>query len=242
MTLAPGDYDLATLLRASRTDVLEREPITPDDPAVLLMSGGTTGTPKGRPRHARRVRHGRAAGAGVGSIGAHEPPRRHPPPVAAVPRVRQRRRPGAGARQRQSDGDRAEPARSGRSHRDDPPREADVLQRRADALHRAPEPSRRQRAEGRFQVDQDLLLRRGAAAGRHETAVRIAHRRAHRRRLFADRGDDGALRQPGERPEQDRIGRHAAPRRRRPHLRRRRRNAARCRPARSARSRSRRRS
>ena len=30
-----------------RTTPATAEPLTPDDPAVLLMSGGTTGTPKG---------------------------------------------------------------------------------------------------------------------------------------------------------------------------------------------------
>jgi long-chain acyl-CoA synthetase len=47
VTIAPGDYDLEQLLQARRKEVLQREPITVDDPAVLLMSGGTTGTPKG---------------------------------------------------------------------------------------------------------------------------------------------------------------------------------------------------
>ena len=46
-----------------------------------------------------------------------------------------------------------------------------------------------------------------------KTALRSADRRAHRRRLFADRSDDGAVRQPGEGREQDRLGRHAAARR-----------------------------
>ena len=40
-----------------------------------------------------------------------------------------------------------------RSARDDPAREADVLQRRADALHRAPESPRRAGGQGRLQVD-----------------------------------------------------------------------------------------
>ena len=38
---------------------------------------------------------------------------------------------------------------------------------------------------------------------------------------LADRGDDGAVREPGAGSEQDRIGRHAAPRRAGSHLRRR---------------------
>jgi long-chain acyl-CoA synthetase len=35
-----------------------------------------------------------------------------------------------------------------------------------------------------LQVDQDLFFRRGGAAGRHEAALRIDHRRTHRRRLL----------------------------------------------------------
>jgi long-chain acyl-CoA synthetase len=46
VVLASGDHDFARLLLAHRGSVPERAPITPDDPAVLLMSGGTTGTPK----------------------------------------------------------------------------------------------------------------------------------------------------------------------------------------------------
>ena len=47
VTLAAGDHDLAHLLRINRGRTPARAPITPEDPAVLLMSGGTTGTPKG---------------------------------------------------------------------------------------------------------------------------------------------------------------------------------------------------
>jgi long-chain acyl-CoA synthetase len=45
--IARGDFDYATLQRTHRGRTPQRAPITPDDPAVLLMSGGTTGTPKG---------------------------------------------------------------------------------------------------------------------------------------------------------------------------------------------------
>lgn len=45
--LASGDFEFGALMRAHRHDRLDREPITQDDPAVLLMSGGTTGTAKG---------------------------------------------------------------------------------------------------------------------------------------------------------------------------------------------------
>ena len=47
ITLQQGDYDLARLLREHRGRRPQRAVITPADPAVLLMSGGTTGTPKG---------------------------------------------------------------------------------------------------------------------------------------------------------------------------------------------------
>ena len=45
--LAPGDHDFASLLAAHRGGGQAFAPAGPDDPAVLLMSGGTTGTPKG---------------------------------------------------------------------------------------------------------------------------------------------------------------------------------------------------
>jgi long-chain acyl-CoA synthetase len=47
VALAPGDHDLLRLLREHRGRRPSRAAITPDDPAVVLMSGGTTGTPKG---------------------------------------------------------------------------------------------------------------------------------------------------------------------------------------------------
>jgi long-chain acyl-CoA synthetase len=45
--IARGDHALSRLLLSGRQHRFAREPIGPDDPAVLLMSGGTTGTPKG---------------------------------------------------------------------------------------------------------------------------------------------------------------------------------------------------
>jgi long-chain acyl-CoA synthetase len=47
VTLAPGDHDFAHLLLVNRGRTPPRTVLTADDPAVLLMSGGTTGTPKG---------------------------------------------------------------------------------------------------------------------------------------------------------------------------------------------------
>src|SRR5580765_2785487 len=47
ITLRPGDHDLAHLLLYNRGRKPAMIPPAPADPAVLLMSGGTTGTPKG---------------------------------------------------------------------------------------------------------------------------------------------------------------------------------------------------
>lgn len=47
VAVGPGDVDYARLLAAHRGQRPNRAPLTGDDPAVLLMSGGTTGTPKG---------------------------------------------------------------------------------------------------------------------------------------------------------------------------------------------------
>ena len=44
--LAAGDHDLAALLRRHERDAPTRVGLAPEDPAVLLMSGGTTGTAK----------------------------------------------------------------------------------------------------------------------------------------------------------------------------------------------------
>ena len=196
----------------------------PDDPAVLLMSGGTTGTPKGvLGKHGAYVIAGLQEVAWMRSVlrSGHG---RDLAAAAALPCLRARRSAGAGVRQSESAGHRPQPARPLRPASDDPPGEARVLQRRADAVHRAPQPSRGAARKGRLQVHQDLYLGRRAAHGRHEEPVRVDDRRAHHRRVFADRSDDGRVHQPGERPEQARLGRHAAARRARPHLRRRRRH------------------
>src|SRR4030095_4226800 len=47
ITIAAGDHDYARLLERHRAHHVKRAPLTTDDPAVLLMSGGTTGIPKG---------------------------------------------------------------------------------------------------------------------------------------------------------------------------------------------------
>jgi long-chain acyl-CoA synthetase len=46
ITLQSGDHDLMSLLDRHSAAPVRRASITLDDPAVLLMSGGTTGTPK----------------------------------------------------------------------------------------------------------------------------------------------------------------------------------------------------
>jgi long-chain acyl-CoA synthetase len=59
ISLAHGDYALAELLTQHRGGAPARATLTPEDPAVLLMSGGTTGTPKGvLGRHAVYVQTG----------------------------------------------------------------------------------------------------------------------------------------------------------------------------------------
>jgi long-chain acyl-CoA synthetase len=47
VSLRPGDHDFAHLLLVNRGRRPQRAALTTTDPAVLLMSGGTTGTPKG---------------------------------------------------------------------------------------------------------------------------------------------------------------------------------------------------
>jgi long-chain acyl-CoA synthetase len=47
ITLAPGDRDFSRLLALHASPRPGRVALTADDPAVLLLSGGTTGTPKG---------------------------------------------------------------------------------------------------------------------------------------------------------------------------------------------------
>src|SRR5207237_8687479 len=47
IALRPGDHDFAHLLLINRGHTPPKVDVSPDDPAVLLMSGGTPGTPKG---------------------------------------------------------------------------------------------------------------------------------------------------------------------------------------------------
>jgi long-chain acyl-CoA synthetase len=69
ITLAPGDHRFGDLLAEHRGKAAARAALTPDDPAVLLMSGGTTGTPKGvLGRHAVYVLTGLQVQAWVASV------------------------------------------------------------------------------------------------------------------------------------------------------------------------------
>jgi len=47
VTVAAGDYEFASLVASHRGQRPPAAPIAPEDPAVLLLSGGTTGIPKG---------------------------------------------------------------------------------------------------------------------------------------------------------------------------------------------------
>jgi long-chain acyl-CoA synthetase len=67
--IEPGDFEYGRLLRQYRGRTPARVPLTPDDPAVLLMSGGTTGTPKGvLGRHAAYVLTGLQIQAWTASV------------------------------------------------------------------------------------------------------------------------------------------------------------------------------
>jgi long-chain acyl-CoA synthetase len=69
VTVAAADFRFRNLMRAHKGAKPTRAPITPDDPAVLLMSGGTTGTPKGvLGRHAAYVLTGLQLEAWTGSV------------------------------------------------------------------------------------------------------------------------------------------------------------------------------
>src|SRR4051812_33280788 len=69
VAVAPGDLDYSRLLATGRNRTVTRAAVTPDDPAVLLMSGGTTGTPKGvLGRHAAYVLTGLQIEAWTASV------------------------------------------------------------------------------------------------------------------------------------------------------------------------------
>jgi long-chain acyl-CoA synthetase len=73
VALASQDHDWSRLLAAHRGGVPARAPAAPDDPAVLLMSGGTTGTPKGAiGKHAAYVFTGLQIQTWTKSVMRHE--------------------------------------------------------------------------------------------------------------------------------------------------------------------------
>jgi long-chain acyl-CoA synthetase len=47
VTIDQGDHDMARMVAAHMGSSRARIPVGPDDPAILLLSGGTTGSPKG---------------------------------------------------------------------------------------------------------------------------------------------------------------------------------------------------
>jgi long-chain acyl-CoA synthetase len=74
--LERGDHDFSALVRANDGRQPATQTLTPDDPAVLLLSGGTTGTPKGAlGRHAAYVCTGLQARAWIDSAlrGSRDP-------------------------------------------------------------------------------------------------------------------------------------------------------------------------
>ena len=69
VALTPGDHAFGELLRQYRGHAPEGPAPGPDDPAVLLLSGGTTGTPKGAlGRHASYVLTGLQVEAWTASV------------------------------------------------------------------------------------------------------------------------------------------------------------------------------
>jgi long-chain acyl-CoA synthetase len=74
ITLAPGDFRFRELIERHRGQSPVRARLTPEDPAVLLMSGGTTGLPKGvLGTHATYVRTGLQVGAWTAPLLGREP-------------------------------------------------------------------------------------------------------------------------------------------------------------------------
>ena len=130
------------------------------DPAASRRAAaggrGAAGRPCGDPverrhdRHAERrgraapaLRRRRPAALRLDQVGQEAVDRRDHAAAAAVPRLRQRGRAAAGVRRPEPAVAGAEPARHRRRAGDDQAGEAGVLQRRADAVQRHPQPPRR---------------------------------------------------------------------------------------------------
>ena len=116
-----------------------------------------------------------------------------------VSRVHVRRRAEPLNRQPHSDGARPQPSRYRRPAEDDRDRPPDAFHRRARAVHCAAQSSQGEEQVSRLQLDPGVILRCGSIDGGNKNAVRGAHGRPHRRRLLADRSDDGLRREPAER-------------------------------------------
>ncbi len=211
--LRDGDRHLMPLIELNRGRQPEPRQLQTTDPAVLLMSGGTTGTPKGvLGAHGAYTMAGLQIVAWLRSIVEGETRAIFAPlplfhvysnvgiqslsiiarlPMALVPNPR------------------------------DIPDLVATLRRVKPAffngvptlVHRASQSAGGSAGQGGLQVDPYLRVWRGGAPCRHQATLRRHHRRTHRRGLLADGSDDGVVREPREGREQDRIGRNAAARR-----------------------------
>ena len=162
---------------------------------------------QGGARHAPRAADVGDAAPRLRAHGAGRLGRYHHPGDAHVPRVRQH---GAEhvARRALADGGRPQPARHRRPDRHDPQGAPRRAAWRADAVHRAAQPPEGESRQGGLQVDEGVLCRGGAAAGRDQAPVRGADGRVAARRVRDDRDDAGGGRLPGSRRLQRRLDRH----------------------------------
>ena len=184
--LAAGDYDLARLLAEHRGRPAERATLKRDDSAVLLMSGGTTGTPKGvLGRHGAYVMAGLQEAAWLasvlhadndvillplplfhvyGNVGVQSLAMINRCPLGIVPNPR----------------DIADLLATIRRVK---PAFFNGVPTLYIALLNHPDV---QGGKIDFRVDQDLPVGRRAAAGRHQGALRVDYRRPPGRGVFAD--------------------------------------------------------
>ena len=217
IALEPGDAWFQDWLRDEPGNrELRRSDPAPDDPAIMLMSGGTTGVPKavvgphrclvaaglqlspGCTRRKARLRTSRSCRCRSFTF---------------TPALVCRATRSSAERRWRSCRTRATSPTSSRRSR--PSGRRCSAQYRV--VHRAAQPSEGQEQGSGLQLDPRLLLRRSPADGGNQGALRSTHRRPHRRRLFADRSDDGVRREPSQWRQQGRVGRHTASGRRSRH-------------------------